>query len=156
MEAQSISWWAGLGRAWIRSIEGEGKTWRREEAPPEGFKGQAWPCEWEGRFQGWLCVEEPHAPETPASDVDPQKPEAEKPEDSEPKAVPVPKRARRARRPVPKREDEVLKAIGPQTMGLLTPGRTLEDPASEERERPAPEKRTLGRRAGSTARGRSS
>ena len=68
MEAQDISWWAGLGRAWVASIEKEGRTWRREEdALPEGFAGQAWPCEWEGRFLGWLCVEKPTTQADPAA-----------------------------------------------------------------------------------------
>lgn len=145
-EAQDISWWAGLGRAWVASIEGEGRTWRREEVPPEGFAGCAWPCEWGGRLLGWLCVES-GAPELqPDPDGVPQGAEAEKPEEPEkepePAPEPPPRRKSRARRPALrlKREDEVLKAIGPQTMGLLTPGQVFDGPEPEEGKRPSGEK----------------
>ena len=149
LEAQDISWWAGLGRAWVSSLEKEGKTWRREETPPEGFAGQAWPCEWDGRQLGWLCVE-PAAPESPPEPEGvPQEAEAEKPEaperEPEPAPEPLPRKKPRARRSAPKREDEVLKAIGPQTMGLLTPGQVLEEPGPEDGERPADEKRLPAR-----------
>ena len=143
LEAQDISWWAGLGRAWVASIEKEGRTWRREEdALPEGFAGQAWPCEWEGRFLGWLCVEEPTAQAVPAASGG-----------GEPDAPPpIPRKKPRARRSPPKREDEVLKAIGPQTMGLLAPGRVLDEP--EEGSGSSGEGQPAARRAGERTRGR--
>ena len=143
MEAQDISWWAGLGRAWVASIEKEGRTWRREEdALPEEFAGQAWPCEWEGRFLGWLCVEEPTAQAVPAAS-----------DGGEPDAPPpIPRKKPRARRSPPKREDEVLKAIGPQTMGLLAPGRVLDEP--EEGSGSSGEGQPAARRAGERTRGR--
>ena len=145
MEAQDISWWAGLGRAWVASIEKEGRTWRREEdALPEGFAGQAWPCEWDGRFLGWLCVEGPAA--AVASAVS---------DGGEPDAPPpIPRKKPRARRSPPKREDEVLKAIGPQTMGLLAPGRGLDE--LEEGSGPSGEGQPAARRAGERSRGRTS
>ena len=137
MEAQDISWWAGLGRAWVASIEKEGRTWRREEdALPEGFAGQAWPCEWEGRFLGWLCVEGPAASDGGEPDAPP----------------PIPRKKPRARRSPPKREDEVLKAIGPQTMGLLAPGRVLDEPG--EGSGSSGEGQPAARRAGERTRGR--
>lgn len=143
MEAQDISWWAGLGRTWVASIEKEGRTWRREEdALPEDFAGQAWPCEWEGRFLGWLCVEEPTAQAVPAASGG-----------GEPDAPPpIPRKKPRARRSPPKREDEVLKAIGPQTMGLLAPGRVLDEP--EEGSGSSGEGQPAARRAGERTRGR--
>lgn len=143
MEAQDISWWAGLGRTWVASIEKEGRTWRREEdALPEDFAGQAWPCEWEGRFLGWLCVEEPTAQAVPAAS-----------DGGEPDAPPpIPRKKPRARRSPPKREDEVLKAIGPQTMGLLAPGRVLDEP--EEGSGSSGEGQPAARRAGERTRGR--
>ena len=143
MEAQDISWWAGLGRTWVASIEKEGRTWRREEdALPEDFAGQAWPCEWEGRFLGWLCVEEPTAQAVPAAS-----------DGGEPDAPPpIPRKKPRARRSPPKREDEVLKAIGPQTMGLLAPGRVLDEPG--EGSSSSGEGQPAARRAGERTRGR--
>ena len=160
LEAQDISWWAGLGRAWVSSLEKEGKTWRREETPPEGFAGQAWPCEWDGRQLGWLCVE-PAAPESPPEPEGvPQEAEAEKPEaperEPEPARDPPLRRKPRARRSAPKREDEVLKAIGPQTMGLLTPGQVLEEPGPEDGERPAGESEGRPQVRGTRGRRRSS
>ncbi len=143
-EAQDIAWWAGLGRAWVASVEGEGRTWRREEVPPEGFSGRAWPCEWEGRFLGWFCVEEPGSLEPPAP------PAAEAPPEPVPAEPPLPRKKARARRSPPKREDEVLKAIGPQTMGLLTPGQVLDDLEPEDK------KQAAVRRSGAKARGRPS
>lgn len=157
VEAQSISWWAGLGRAWIASIEGEGRTWRREEAPPEDFSGEAWPCEWEGRFQGWLCVESPEGTVPKPPDAV-QAEEAEKAQ--EPVAIDVRavKKKARPRRSSPKREDEVLKAIGPQTMGLLAPGQVPEEPEDKgkDRKRSAAGRETAPRRAGARGRGRPS
>ena len=143
MEAQDISWWAGLGRTWVASIEKEGRTWRREEdALPEDFAGQAWPCEWEGRFLGWLCVEEPTAQAVPAAS-----------DGGEPDAPPpIPRKKPRARRSPPKREDEVLKAIGPQTMGLLAPGRVLDEP--KEGSDSSGEGQPAARRVGERTRGR--
>ena len=141
MEAQDISWWAGLGRTWVASIEKEGRTWRREEdALPEDFAGQAWPCEWEGRFLGWLCVEEPTAVPAASDGGEPDAP------------PPIPRKKPRARRSPPKREDEVLKAIGPQTMGLLAPGRVLDEP--EEGSDSSGEGQPAARRAGERTRGR--
>mgnify|MGYP000986939515 FL=1 len=155
LEAQDISWWAGLGRAWVASLEKEGRTWRREETPPEGFAGQAWSCEWDGRQLGWLCVE-PAAPESPPEPDGVPEAEAEKPEASEREPEPAPepplRRKPRARRSAPKREDEVLKAIGPQTMGLLAPGRVLDEPG--EGSGSSGEGQPAARRAGERTRGR--
>lgn len=150
LEAQDISWWAGLGRAWVASIEKEGRTWRREEdALPEGFAGQAWPCEWEGRFLGWLCVEGPAAVPTTSDGGEPR-PDAS-PRISRKKL----RKKSRARNLPPNsppkqenevRENEVLKAIGPQTMGLLSPGQVLDE--SENGNRSPEEKQPTAWRTG--------
>ena len=95
----------------------------------------AWPCDWEGRFLGWLCVEGPAASDG-----------------GEPDAPPIPRKKPRARRSPPKREDEVLKAIGPQTMGLLAPGRVLDEPG--EGSGSSGEGQPAARRAGERTRGR--
>ena len=134
VEAQDISWWAAVGRAWTSEIEAGGQTWQRLGTVPEGFEGRTWPCEWQGRFQGYLCVEgEP----PPAGAAEPA-PSEESPAQSE-ALEPVEKPKKRARRASssskaaksarPKKEDEVLKAIGPQTMALLAAGQVRdEDP----------------------------
>ena len=83
VEAQDISWWAGLGRLWINLLEAGGHTWRRLENAKdledlklnldldnidlnkvedlekiEAASGaQILPCEWQDRFMGYLCIE---------------------------------------------------------------------------------------------------
>lgn len=83
VEAQDISWWAGLGRLWINLLEAGGHKWRRLENAkdledlklnldlenidlnnPEDLEkierlsgAQILPCEWQDRFMGYLCIE---------------------------------------------------------------------------------------------------
>ena len=83
VEAQDISWWAGLGRLWINLLETGGHKWRRLENAkdledlklnldlenidlnnPEDLEkierlsgAQILPCEWQDRFMGYLCIE---------------------------------------------------------------------------------------------------
>lgn len=72
VEAQDISWWAGLGRLWVKLIESEGRKWRRLEHDVESCEGKdkgdfdknnknnknIWPCEWQGRFMGYFCIDD--------------------------------------------------------------------------------------------------
>ena len=37
-DAQDITWWAAVGRTWVKEIEAKGGTWQRLETPPEGKK----------------------------------------------------------------------------------------------------------------------
>ena len=115
VEAQDISWWAAVGRTWVSEIEAGGGTWRRTDSPSGS---RSWPCEWEGRFLGYLCVDGIPA----ASEPDPKEPRK--------KAAKPKKRAVRrpsASKSPASKEDEVLKAIGPQTMALLAAGQTRDD-----------------------------
>ena len=115
VEAQDISWWAAVGRTWVSEIEAGGGTWRRTDSPSGS---RSWPCEWEGRFLGYLCVDGPDVP-------------GAEPKEPKKKAVKPKKRATRrtspAARAAASKEDEVLKAIGPQTMALLAAGQTRDD-----------------------------
>lgn len=115
VEAQDISWWAAVGRTWMSEIEAGGGTWRRMDSPSGS---RSWPCEWEGRFLGYLCVDGPDAP-------------GAEPKESKKKAAKPKKRATRrtstAARAAASKEDEVLKAIGPQTMALLAAGQTRDE-----------------------------
>lgn len=139
VEAQDISWWAAVGRAWTTELEAQGRAWRRSNSPAE--TGQSWPCEWEGRFLGYLCVEDA-AQAAPVLQEEPSLAE-------EPKPAKVKKRASR-RSPSRtkksedkgKKEDEVLKALGPQTMALLAAGVREAELDSE----PTPEERRRGRK----------
>ena len=114
LEAQELSWWAAVGKAWTNLLDEEGRHWRRADSPNAGEKG--YPCEWKGRFWGFLCVAE----KSEAVRRDAPKPR--------PDHTSSRKRRKNARREPPKREDKVLKAIGPQTMGLLTAGQIFEGP----------------------------
>lgn len=120
LQAQDVSWWAAVGRTWAASVERGGYTWRREETLPDDFTGQAWPCEWEGRFMGYFCLEEPEKKPEPGPASGNSSEAGKKPEPE-----PAKKPASRAQMP-PKKENEVLKAIGPQTMGLLTAGQVFD------------------------------
>ncbi|MCR4817409.1 MAG: hypothetical protein K5841_00450 [Fretibacterium sp.] len=115
VEAQDISWWAAVGRTWVSEIEAGGNTWRRADSPSGS---RSWPCEWEGRFLGYLCVD---GADTPGA----------KPKEPKKKAAKPKKRATRrtstAGKATSAKEDEVLKAIGPQTMALLAAGQNRED-----------------------------
>lgn len=115
VEAQDISWWAAVGRTWVSEIEAGGHTWRRTDSPSGSH---SWPCEWEGRFLGYLCVDGADAPGTELKE--PKK-----------KVAKPKKRATRrtsaAGKATSAKEDEVLKAIGPQTMALLAAGQNRED-----------------------------
>ncbi|MBR1672374.1 MAG: hypothetical protein IJ702_05560 [Fretibacterium sp.] len=120
VEAQDISWWAAVGRAWVSEIEARGQRWRRADSPSGA---QSWPCEWQGRFLGYLCVDGTDALAAGA----PAQPEPEGPKKRASK--PKKRAARRAStgKPAAAKEDEVLKAIGPQTMALLAAGQGRED-----------------------------
>ena len=148
MEAQDISWWAAVGRAWISKLEADGQSWRRAETLPADFKGQAWPCEWQGRFLGYLCVDgqgrqggDGNAAEgvESAPEAAPAKARAKASGKAAQPAAEKPVKKRTRRKAAPKeeaseasdsrKEDDVLKAIGPQTMALLAPGQArMEQP----------------------------
>lgn len=117
VEAQDITWWAAVGRAWIKSSEAAGQTWQREESVPEGFDGLSWRCEWQGRFQGYLCISGIAAAPEPAQETE---------SEPEPKPVKTRKRAIRGRTGTRKkeelREDDLIKSMGPQTMALIAAG----------------------------------
>ncbi|NLL37395.1 MAG: hypothetical protein GX256_07740 [Fretibacterium sp.] len=162
LDAQELSWWASVGRAWAKLLEEEGRAWHRSGAPieVEAEKTRAYPCEWEGRSMGYFCVEEPPVP----TEQEPQEPvgsreEQEQDQDQEENLEqnddeqgqgqdlsldqdqnqnknsnrqqdPISRQARKARRKALlrklKQENDVLKSIGPRTMGLLAAGQTFD------------------------------
>lgn len=63
VEAQDISWWAGLGRLWVDLITAGGRHWRRLEDVNDlddnsKINKNVWPCEWQGRFMGYFCIDD--------------------------------------------------------------------------------------------------
>ena len=145
VEAQDISWWAAVGRAWTAELEAGGQTWRRVDAIPEGFEGRSWPCEWQGRFLGYLIVE-PAALSMSTGEGAVPLPEPRDVSEEEPRPPKPKKRARRASSKAGEqpKEDEVLKALGPQTMALLAAGQARDEEVEPE-EPPKPVKRSRGR-----------
>ncbi|GHS97834.1 hypothetical protein AGMMS50276_18560 [Synergistales bacterium] len=125
-EANDIVWWAATGRAWIASLAKDGRVCRRfekreietllaEELGALVSENSLFPCEWGGERLGYLCVEN-------------KKPLKEAPKEK--------KRAQPLRRAAPKKKDdslrdskenETLRILGPQAMGLLAPGQVNED-----------------------------
>ena len=58
-DAQDITWWAAVGKTWIKEIEARGGTWQRFSNPPEGKNKNFRVCEWNDEIQGYLNVEMP-------------------------------------------------------------------------------------------------
>ena len=58
-DAQDITWWAAVGKTWIKEIEARGGTWQRFSNPPEGKIKNFRACEWNDELQGYLNIEMP-------------------------------------------------------------------------------------------------
>lgn len=79
--AEDLVWWAAVGRAFVRRMEGNGLVVRRlspyEEEPENA--AEIIPCSWEGELMGKLSIELPAevvAPEAEPREEPPEKPEA--------------------------------------------------------------------------------
>lgn len=140
VEAQDISWWAAVGRTLTKDFEKQGKSWRRADSIPADFSGQAWPCEWQGRFLGYLCVENFTLADAVAdSDSGSKTGKEQDKKKKTKKTLKAAKSRKRQRKSEPdedepegteviaRKDDEVLKALGPQTMALLAAGQGRED-----------------------------
>jgi hypothetical protein len=129
--AEDIAWWASIGKAWVATLDGEKRPWRRcaeseIDLPRESAGNIVLPCEWEGRLLGYFCVEKSEAAQ--------ERPAAEKPskENAAVKSAEKPTRRASASASKPARrgeakkekksENELLRVLGPQAMGFLTPG----------------------------------
>ena len=117
-DAQDITWWAAVGQAWVKEIEGMGGKWQRLNEPPE--KGRAFrACEWQGQLQGYLSIDMPPKKNKPAPPKRPEPPE-KKPEPPKPavqeETSPEPA--------VMRNPDDVIGSIGPQAMALLASGQS--------------------------------
>lgn len=57
--AREISWWAAVGKAFVKKLRGEGKSTKRSDVAPS-FKPntveECLPCLWEGEVLGYLLV----------------------------------------------------------------------------------------------------
>ena len=136
--AADIAWWAAVGKAWTAVLDREKRGYRRcaegEDLKDWEAENRVFPCEWEGELLGYFCVEKTEAEKAAA----PQKtaaPESKKKEkslprkksvsESEKKAVKRTSASRAASSAVKAanaKENDTLKALGPQAMGLLVPG----------------------------------
>jgi hypothetical protein len=146
-EAADIAWWAAVGKAWAASLDKEGCVYHRRVEKDEGAGGEtAYFCEWGGDFLGYFCVKknadesekEARKKETAMTKLraladklallSPLEKSGEaKTESAEEKEK---KEIEEAEGETTEEEteegleegNEALKALGPQTMGLLTPG----------------------------------
>jgi hypothetical protein len=142
--AADITWWAAVGKAWAATLDEEKRSHRRcddvETEKMESLRADhaIHPCEWEGELLGYFCIEKAarkirRSSEVPAKNAE-ETPKMEK------KRKEVKKRVRRSSSTStedapenPKKnskensredsaENETLKVLGPQAMGLLVPG----------------------------------
>ena len=117
--AQDITWWAAVGRTWVKEIEAQGGKWERRDDEPSDTKSFR-ACEWQGELQGYLTIEMPSRKRKV-----PPKPENEQEEQITP-APPA-----RSEEPEDsltlKDSDDVISNIGPQAMALLASGQARDN-----------------------------
>ena len=149
--AEEVAWWASVGKAWANMLDLEKRVYRRcNEEEANSFssdKTRLLPCEWEGELLGYFCVE------NKAKAGRPRKAASSKTEATEAQAPALRSRSKRQRKGAPKKPNkktetggnDTLNILGPQTLGLLTPG-TLNtlftEPAEAEPEPERQSKRT--------------
>ena len=119
-DAQDITWWAAVGRTWVKEIEAKGGTWQRLETPPEGKKTFR-ACEWNGQLQGYINIELPSKKKPAPQKVEPVK-------ISPPEQL-IPETVQEITPPEPQIQitDDVIGRIGPQAMALLAAGQTRDN-----------------------------
>ncbi|GHS86527.1 hypothetical protein AGMMS49957_04840 [Synergistales bacterium] len=149
-EANDIVWWAATGRAWIVSLAEEGRVCHRferreietlsaEELGALNSDNFLFPCDWDGERLGYLCVEnkKPQPPQKAQSasvqkEVRKATKEAQEAQKEKGRASP----SKTLKRATPKKkgaslkdskENETLRILGPQAMGLLAPGQVSGD-----------------------------
>jgi hypothetical protein len=122
LAAADITWWAAVGKAWIAILDKGKREYRRcekaeieemdeDELAAISADNTLIPCEWEGGILGYLCVKKKTVkPKADRAGV--RKRPAEERAGTKPRA---------AVKEAPK-ENDVLRVLGPQAMGLLTPG----------------------------------
>ncbi|MDR2174599.1 MAG: hypothetical protein LBO82_01510 [Synergistaceae bacterium] len=146
LAAADIAWWAALGKAWMTILDKGKRVYRRyekaeieemgeEERAALSAENTLISCEWEDGIVGYLCVRKKLLKKSP---VKTKTEKAEKTgtaarkslrtgKQTKTKDLPAEEEAREgvpeeASVEVPKEEHEILKALGPQAMGLLAPG----------------------------------
>jgi hypothetical protein len=115
--AADIAWWAAVGKAWAATLDREGWRYRRcgktelDEMKVSEIKelrenNTLIPCEWEDELLGYLCVSKRQGEPEPEPE----------PEIEDAGLVPA--------------DDDALRVLGPQALGLLAPG--VDAPLGEE------------------------
>ncbi|MDR1621521.1 MAG: hypothetical protein LBS00_04015, partial [Synergistaceae bacterium] len=123
--AADIAWWAAVGKAWAAALDEEKRPHRRcGDMEAENLRADSgytvFPCEWEGELLGYFCVAKKTEKKTEKKIEEKIEEKAEKKEPRSRSAASAKKSAVRQTRD--SAENETLKALGPQTMGLLVPG----------------------------------
>ena len=129
-DAQDITWWAAVGRAWVREIEAKGGTWQRLETPPEGKKTFR-ACEWNGQIQGYINVEmPPKGKKRPEKLIPPKTEESTEQTPPAPPVITAPQPEvyeQKIQMPQIQATDDVIDRIGPQAMALLAAGQSRDN-----------------------------
>jgi hypothetical protein len=132
--AADITWWAAIGKAWAATLAEEKRACCRcDETEAENLRAdhQIFPCEWEGELLGYFCVSNGAKKTRRPPAVLVKKEEA--PQETGKKRVRAASASKKGSRESLKKslkkesdedsaENETLKALGPQAMGLLMPG----------------------------------
>lgn len=121
-DAQDITWWAAIGKAWVESLVNSGQTYRcctEEEFKQNEMEWEyALPCVWEGQPLGYFCVKKTEQKNKKESVFHPEK----KASAAASKAKGRPKsKLRQTKQQVVTPEQEALVTLGPQAMGFLAP-----------------------------------
>ena len=127
-DAQDITWWAAVGRTWVKEIEARGGTWQRLSEAPEGKNFRA--CEWNDEIQGYLNIEMPKKKAKSEDLNNKKKKNAPKPKLEEIKIKEEAKKENENNETpeteIKKNPDDVIGQIGPQAMALLASGQPRE------------------------------
>jgi len=128
-DAQDITWWAAVGRTWIKEIEARGGTWQKLSNPPEDKGKNFRACEWNGETQGYLNIEMPKKKLEIKTQNKNKKVQNKKSKIKEIKEkennkdkVKDKDKDKKENKNENKNPDDVIGSIGPQAMALLASG----------------------------------
>ena len=130
--AEEVAWWAAVGKAWAATLDLEGCSYRRcDEEEAEYLRSQkniVLTCEWGGELLGYFCVDNKAGASKARSHQtvakQPEKKQTVKKQAVKKQAPESPSR-RVSKKPGKKTEtveNDALRVLGPQALGLLTPG----------------------------------
>ena len=122
--ATDITWWAAVGKAWTTRLAEKKHAFRKcdaSEIESLGPESLVLPCEWDGDFLGYFCVEK--------GEADPKRKSRSGKNE---KGSAAPKQRPRLPSSSPgERKGDALSTLGPQVMGFLTLGTNFLGPEED-------------------------